>query len=296
MAKSSTENQFKKRLAAANKNWASAKTKASESAGGVEFEDGRYLARLVAAKLGESAGGRLQVRFDFKFEQDDEHAYGGKVKYDYQGVETEQNLEFFARRLEQLGYEAPDDLSQIVDILLDIEKEKPLCKIRLKSKGDFQNVYIDKVYGNDEESDEDEGEESDGGDVEDAAEEEEAEEAPAPKKGKKTKKEEPPAEEEEEEETEEDEDEEEAEEEEAEEEDGDDEESDQVELTVGMTVVAETSKGTVTGTVIEILVDENKVRVKGEDGKVVRVALEKIAIPEEVPEEPVKSKAKKGKK
>lgn len=289
-AKTAGPDSFAKRLKAASGAWGKAKEAAAAAGSGpTEFEDGRYMARLVKAGLGESAAGRLQVIFHFKFEDDDTPGvpnYGGQVKYDYQGIESEQNMTFFARRIDQLGYEVPDDLTGITDILADIEKEKPLCKIRLKSKGDFQNVYIDKVYGANEETEEDE--DADEGD---ATEEEETveEEAPVkPKKGKKDKTP-APAEEEEDDDAEDGDDEEEEEEEEA-----DDEEEDGVELTVGMVVMGETSSGTRKGTVLEIKNDEGIARVKMDDnGKVAKIALDKLSIPDEVPEEPVKTKKSK---
>lgn len=283
-AKSGVPAAFAKRLKDANKSWKSAKKAAAEAATGVpEFEDGRYVARLTGGKIAESGSGRLQVVFVFKFEED---PYEGQEKFDYQGIESEQNLEFLARRLSQLGYELPEDLTTITDILNDIAQTKPLCKIRLRTKGEFQNVYIDKVFDPGDELDEDEDES--GGDVP-------AEEPEAPK-GKKSKKKEPkpPADEEDDDE-----------------EDNDDaeEESDEVELTVGMAVVAETSKGERTGEVLEILEAEGKARVKmADDGKVLRIALDKISVAatddeeeddeeeDDVPEEPVKpAKGKKTK-
>lgn len=331
---------FKKRLKAANKDWKSAREKAAEGGVGVtEFEDGRYLARLVKAEIAESAGGRLQCVFHFKFEKGEgtkAEDYGGRVKFDYQGLESEQNLEFLGRRLAQLGYDLPEDLTEIQDILADLMKERPLCKIRLKTKGEFQNVYLDRVVSDEDEEDaadeEDETEESDAADESDDAEEtddeEEEEEAPPAKKSKKKAAKPEPEEEDEddeedddaEEEEEEEEEppakkkqkaaapapakkskkaapvEEEEEEEEAEEED-DEEESEDVSLEKGMAVVVETAKhGTMKGTVLDILEEEGKVRVKLENGTTLRVGPDKIAVDDDVPEEPVAKPKKKAKK
>lgn len=293
MAKSA-KSEFAKRLKAANKNWASAKEKAAEKDGGgfTEFDDGRYMARLKGGKLGESESGRLQIAFAFEI-QEGEHE--GKTKYDYQGVESEQNLEYLGRRLTQLGYELPDDLDQIEDILEDIGKTKPLCKIRLKSKGDFQNVYIDKVFSSDEdeESDEDETEETEVENT-DADEAEEEEEAPPPTKKAKAKAVPEPEPEEDEDE---DEAEEESEDDEAEEvEEAGDDEAEEVELSKGMNVIADTAKGEMRATVIEILEKEGKARVKLEDDRVIRIDVAKLSMADDVPEEPAVAPKKKTKK
>jgi hypothetical protein len=271
---------FAKKLKAANANWAAAKERAASSAGGIpEFDDGRYIAQLVDAKIGESQAGRMQVVFKFVFQ---DTPYEGQHKLDFQGIETEQNLEFLAKRLSQLGYELPDDLPGIADILTDINESKPLCKIHLKTKGDYQNVYLDKVLGESADEDEDATEDGDETEAEETVEEEEEAPAPPPaKKSKKTAAPPPPAEEEEE-----------AEDEEAGEEEADDD--DAVELTAGMTVEAETSKGTVTGKVLAILEAEGKVRIQPDNGgAVLRVALDKVSVVEDAPEEPPAKKSKK---
>lgn len=284
--------QFTKKLKDAQKLWATAKTRASESGGSryTEFDDGRYMTRITDAKVGESqSSGRLQVTWVFRFE---DGPYEGQTKLDFSGLETEQNLYYLAMRLQQLGYEPPESLDELGDILEDIKKTRPLAKINLKTKGDYQNVYIDKVFAAGLE-------ESGDAEAEDEAEGDGAPPpAPAKKGAKKTAP--PPAEEEEEEDAEdedEDADEADADEDEAEAEEEDEvEPDDEVELTVGMTVSVETSKGEVAGEVLEILEDEGKVRVRTAEGKVLRVPIDKITVEDTVPEEPKKAPPKKGKK
>lgn len=286
--------QFAKKLKDAGKLWNAAKTRAAEAGSGryAEFDDGRYMTRITDAKIGESqSSGRLQVVWTFKFE---DGQYEGQTKLDFSGLETDTNLYYLAQRLQQLGYEPPDSLEEIEDILEDVKKTRPLVKINLKTKGDFQNVYIDKVFAS--------GLEESGEEPEDDDTAEEETPAPAPKKGKAAA---PPPEPEEEEEAEE----EEAEEEEEEAEEDDDseveededeaEDGDEVELTVGMSVSVETSKGSVAGEVLEILETEGKVRVRTAEGKTLRVPFDKIVVEDAVPEEPKKAPApapKKGKK
>lgn len=287
---------FKKALAAANKDWKKAKKRVAEEGPGgfADIPDGTYTARLVGAKIGQSESSkRLQVDFDWKIADGEEE---GKHKHNYQGLTTEDNLFYLGRDLERLGYEMPDDLEDLPEILADMEKSKPVASIRLRTKGDFQNVYIRKVYASDE-SDEDvddaeetEETEEEVEETDDAAEESEEEESDDAEESDDDDAEEE-AEEESEEESDEDESDEESEEEESEEESGDDEDE-TIEIETGMRVLVETSKGREAGAIIEILEKEEKVRVKLDNDKVVRVGLDKIEVE---PDEP-KRKAKKEEK
>jgi len=270
---------FRKKLAAANKAWKGAKKKATESKE-TEFEDGKYLAKLMSGTIGQAeSSGRLQITWEWAFQ---EEPYEGKKIRNYQGLENEDNLVFLARDLERLGYEAPDDLSGIEEVLADITKTKPLARIRVKTKGDFQNVYIDKVIGDDDEED-DEAEEEAEAETEESDEEEESEEEADDAEESDDEEESDDAEEESDD----------AEEEEAEEESDDDADDDEVEIEVGMKVEADTKKGKVKGEIIEIFEKEEKVRVKVDDGGVVKLGLDKVALL--ASEEPAKKPATKAK-
>jgi len=262
--------KLKKKLDAAKKLWKAAKTEAESSLGGfTDIPDGRYLARLMKTEVTESkSSGRLQVAWSYKVVEGD---FENEMKISFDGIETAQNLAFLARAMKRFGFTSlPDDLDEVIALLEELSKRKPLCRITLKTRGEFQNVYVDKVFDPDDESEA-------LADAE-ATEDEESEE--------------------EEEESEEEEEEEESEKEEEEEE----EEEEPVELSVGMSVSFETKGGRVSGTVVEILSKDDKVRVKTADGKILRVPIDGLEYdePEEsedeeedVPEEPKKVAAKK---
>lgn len=265
------------RLKGANKLWKTAKGRVAEqSAQFAEYEDGKYLMRCIGLSLGESQNGRFQADFTWRFEEGD---YNGKTKHNYQGLESEDGWVFFGRDIERLGYEAPESWTpDVVEaIAKDIAKTKPLCRVVLKTKGEFQNLYINKLLagaGSDEEEEVVEEPEAEAEETEAEAEEEETE---------SEEEEESEPEEEEEEEAE-------AEEEEEEEEEAEDEET--VDIQPGMAVVVTTEKGEKEGKIVEVLAKEGKVRVKTEDGKVLRVGVDKIeVVAEEAPEEPPVKKA-----
>jgi len=177
---------FGKHLRALNKHLDKAKEKAAEKGGGFdEFDDGKYRARAVDAKMGVSKNKRVQVVITWKFMDGD---YKGKEKLDFEGL-SEDHLPYLLRKLGEMGYETEnlEDLDgELQQILDDIKKSKPKCKIRLKTKGDFQNVYVDGTLDEEEEEEEeDEDEESDDDDDEEESDDDDEEDEPKKKKGKK---------------------------------------------------------------------------------------------------------------
>lgn len=260
---------LKKILKKASGNWAAAKKRVGEdtSVGFVEIPDGRYTARLMSAKIGESANGRAQVLFGWVIEDGE---FEKKSKTDFQGIESEENLFYLGKTLERLGYEAPDDIMELPGILKDIERTKPLGVIRLRTKpgSDFQNVYIQKVYHTDE-----------GEEAEDVEETDDLHHTPVHVEKEKKPKVAPVKDDEDEDEDDVetddvDDDTEEDEEEEASVEDDDE----GVEIAEGMRVMVETAKGREAGTIIELLEKEEKVRVKLDSDKTVKVGLDRIEV------------------
>lgn len=262
------DKKLKAKLDKAKGAWKKAKTRAAtEKSGFDEIEDGRYLARLVSFEIGESkSSSRVQMMTEWKLQEGD---YKGQSKRNYDGLESEDNLVYVAKFIGRLGYEAPDDLDSLDALMKEIVAEKPLARIRLKTRGEFQNVYVDQVFDKDDEDEilAEAASEAEAGDEE----EEETEET------------EETDEAEEEEESDDD-----AEEEEADEEAEEDEASDdevEVELTVGTKVLAPYKGKKKPGKVIEIL-DDDKVRVKMDDGgKVVRVAIDELEGADDAEEE-----------
>lgn len=135
---------FDKKFKQAASMWERARERAqTENKFENELEDGRYIACLSEAKIGESqSSGRLQVAWTFIISEGE---YKGQTKRSYDGLESEDNLMWLGRKLVQLGYEIPEDLEEVKSVLEAITKDKPIVRVRLKTKGEFQNVYIDQV-------------------------------------------------------------------------------------------------------------------------------------------------------
>lgn len=266
------DKKLAERLKKANKNWKTAKGRAeTEKSGFDEIDDGRYLGRLTGAEITESkSSSRLQVSWTWKLLEGD---FKGQTKMAFDGLESEDNLMYLAKTLKRFGYESPDDLSDLETLLKELVKESPMGRIRLKTRGEFQNVYIDQIFDKDAEDEAlaDAASEAADGEEDDA--EAEAEDEP-----------------EAEEETEEAEVEDEAEaEEETEAEEAEEATDDEVELAPGLKVKTTYEKKEVSGVVLEVLENEDKVRVELDGGKVIRVKIDTVELAddeEDVPAAP----------
>jgi hypothetical protein len=253
------DNALKNKLKRAQDNWQGAREKAKESSGFTEVPDGRYLAHLTNAQIGESrSSGRLQIQWtwtisDGEFEKD--------TKLDFDGLETEDNLVFLGRKLARFGYELPEDITEISDILDELIEKQPLARIRLKTKGEFQNVYVDKLMQSVPTDDEDSDNESMSSEDEDL---EEADDGAGDEVND---------EQEEESDTESD----------------DEGDGDEEQVEIGMRVVATTRKGEEPGEIIEIMESEGKCRVKLDTGRTIRIAVDKLEA-EPIQEPPKKAR------
>ena len=253
------DNALKNKLKRAQDNWQGAREKAKESSGFTEVPDGRYLAHLTNAQIGESrSSGRLQIQWtwtisDGEFEKD--------TKLDFDGLETEDNLVFLGRKLARFGYELPEDITEISDILDELIEKQPLARIRLKTKGEFQNVYVDKLM----QSVPTDGEDSDNESM--SSEDEDLEEADDGAGDEVND------EQEEESDTESD----------------DEGDGDEEQVEIGMRVVATTRKGEESGEIIEIMESEGKCRVKLDTGRTIRIAVDKLEA-EPIQEPPKKAR------
>ena len=258
------DQKLKNKLKKAQNNWEGARTRANESTGFTEVPDGRYLAHLTGAQIGESkSSGRLQIQWTWTIADGE---FEGDTKLDFDGLETEDNLVFLGRKLARFSYELPEDITAISDILDELIEKRPLARIRLKTRGEFQNVYVDKLMRSvdgDEDTDDsndvgsdDDVEDADGGVVEEPEEESDDE----------------------------------SDNESDDESDDDESDDEEQEVEVGMRVIASTKKGDAPGEIVEIIEDEGKVRVHLDEGRTVKISVDKLEA------EPIQQPPKKARK
>jgi hypothetical protein len=137
---------FTKRLLRMKENFEKAKQAVQEGGGAFErLPDGVYTAILSDAQLGESqTSNRLQVTWSWTIAEGEQK---GETVYDYSGLDTEEQMGWFLRRVSQLGYdiEAVEAKTLEAELLPQIVEDKLLCEIQLRTKGEFQNVRVRKV-------------------------------------------------------------------------------------------------------------------------------------------------------
>lgn len=292
---------FKARLEAAQKNWKKAKIKAAKpSEYDSNVEDGRYNAKIVKCEVGEAQSGRVQLVTTYQITQGE--SKGEKIR-SYDGLETEDNLVFVGRFLAKLGYELPESIKEIIGIAKEIAKDQPSCRIRVKTNGEFQNVFLDKMVDakdeedSEEESEEISGDEEDEDEVPEEPEDEDDEDGEEDSEDDDNDDEEDEDEDDEESDSEDDDeessdDDEDSDESEDEESDDDDDSDDEgVEVKKGQKVTATIKGKEVDATVLAVLEDEEKIKVKTVDGKVLKLNPDDVAVVEEE-EEPKKKVSK----
>jgi len=136
---------FKNRLERLSGSWDQARERAKTTPGfSSDIPDGRYRATLTGAEIGESqSSSRLQVAWEYCVTEGES---AGKFVRDYDGLETEENMVWLFRKLATLGYDVDAlELSELDQVLKDVIGRKVVLQLRLKTKGDYQNVYIDKL-------------------------------------------------------------------------------------------------------------------------------------------------------
>lgn len=135
--------------------------RAKAEGGYQNLPDTTYTARLTKAEISEGQTLRLKMVFVVL---EGEHEGATVTKSD--GLEaTEDSLYYTARLLGRFGFD-PEEINplskKLPGILAELTKSKPVCQIALRTKNDFQNVYVNKVLddyegGEDEDGDEDDG-------------------------------------------------------------------------------------------------------------------------------------------
>lgn len=239
---------FEKRLASLQKNWIENR-KEKDVFGGPSVDDGLYIAKLDTMELMESSNGNIMIASHFIVLEGSEK--GNKFR-DYQGISNDVGQRVCAGILAKLGYEVPEDISDVEAILKEITKEKPTVRVRVSTKetekGTFTHAVIQRRLESDYEPEE-------GAQTEEEPEEEPeaATETKMPKKrGRKPKH--------------------------VEEEPEEEPEAEDIVLEKGMRVNFTFKGEEHIGEVLEFTDDDTKARIESEDdGKIYRIAVEKLS-------------------
>lgn len=165
-------------------NWKKARDVEPTNAGKPDIEDGSYVAKLTDAVPGvrevQVKEGKVtkkvkvpNVRYSFQI-----------TKGEYKGTKLsridsfdEKNAERSSANIQRLGYETEDvEMSDLPDLFAQIKEDAPVVKLAVKNNGEYLNVYINGIVGDDDEDeDEDEDAEDEDTDEEESEDEEEEE-------------------------------------------------------------------------------------------------------------------------
>lgn len=154
-------NPFVAKLKKQKSAWQAGREEMKKSSSWEDLPPGKYNVELEKVELIDTKKG-VRCRFQYRVLQGD---YAGQRQSAFDGLETEQNLVHFGRKIDMLGYD-PDalEIEEIPELCetLTNEEEKAHLAIRVVQPDNYDgvNVYWDKVY--DEQLD-DEGPEDDGG-------------------------------------------------------------------------------------------------------------------------------------
>lgn len=128
------------KLKALNKSWKEAAKR--EPAGFSDLEPAVYLMG-IQGELGEfGPQKKLAIRWSY-IVQEGEAA--GAVQSDFDNMETEENLFWIQSKLAKLGYELPEDITDLPEILEEISNEIPVARCKVVEKDGFTHVYVNKV-------------------------------------------------------------------------------------------------------------------------------------------------------
>jgi len=106
---------------------------------------GTYVVQLVNAEIRESASsGNLYVAREFVVTEGE---YQGQQANDILSFASERSIHRLATWLELSGYEAPDNIEDIPDILAKMTADGPIYRAGVRRSGDFTNVNCTRLLG-----------------------------------------------------------------------------------------------------------------------------------------------------
>lgn len=152
-------------LAEAEKKWGAERERAISSKGDFErHPDGRYVTRLTTGEVCESqSSNRPQIKWGYTIIEGE---LKGELLWNYDGLDNEESLFYLGKRLQRFGIDIAKVKLRFLQRTLDkIVEAHPVCVVRARTKGEYQNILLDRVIEDYEEDDDDLDEDDD--DVED---------------------------------------------------------------------------------------------------------------------------------
>ncbi len=115
-----------------------------------DIPDNRYQTKVTKVEIAKSqSSGRLQIAWEFTIMTGE---FKNRKKWAYDGLETKENFDYVKTRLARLGINVKkkkiQDLPELLEACVGLT-----CEVQVKTRGDFQNVYVNKLIDIDAEGD-----------------------------------------------------------------------------------------------------------------------------------------------
>jgi len=144
--KSAEASSFAERLAELQGSWESAEE------GWDQIPPGQYTMRLQSAAVEESASsGNMQIHCEHLIVEGD---HAGEVVHDYLQVETPLGPRFIKIWIDVMGFEVPEDLTELEEVVAAISDAAPTYIAKVTEKDGFTNVRVQRLVDEGEEPDE----------------------------------------------------------------------------------------------------------------------------------------------
>jgi len=149
--KSGMNAAWQKKLKGVQKHWKGAHKESKELGGFTQLDDGNYVGRLTDMKIDESSSGNLHLITELTVVKGENT---GETVRKFDSLEREEGLPYLIRYLESLGAENIEDLDLANDLpalCKEFKKTSPYVRFKLRTKDEFQNVFIQKLLDDVEE-------------------------------------------------------------------------------------------------------------------------------------------------
>ena len=147
--------KFSKKLGQYNDMWKKGKDQ------GGDLPEGQYLLQLESATLRETKAGNLGISVKYLCVEGE---YEGSTVSEFKNITSGKGPYFVAQWFGALGFDAPDDIEDIEDLLIEMADQAPIANCTVKVSGDFTNIYVneldDSAPEDDDDDDDDEVEET----------------------------------------------------------------------------------------------------------------------------------------
>lgn len=130
-----SDKAFEKELARMDSAWSNAPKD-------TDLPEGIYTATIQSAEMRKSQkSGNPMVTMRFVV-ADGEHLGAQQNNNNVLNPENPVGMSILKKTLTKLGYEIPETMAEVADILADVSKKNPIVTIQVKKSGEYTNVYV----------------------------------------------------------------------------------------------------------------------------------------------------------